>query len=78
MVYATSKDVIISVDYFFNNMENLFERKEVASMLKISEDTFDSLVKRGYIDSIIIGNRRRYSEKHISDFLKRNEVKNAY
>jgi len=54
----------------------VYKRKEVAEMLRISEDALDEIVKCGEIDSTMIGRRRMFLEYHIENYQKKNETIN--
>jgi len=57
-------------------MTQLFTRKEAAQKLKMCWHTLDKIVRRGEIDSTIIGQRIMFTEKHLEKYIKQNETVN--
>jgi len=55
-----------------------YDRNEVSAMLRMSTKTLEREIKSGLIDSISIGKRIKFSEYHIQEYIKRNEIKNKY
>ena len=55
-------------------MTQVYTIKETCAILKISHDTLLKIVKRGEIDSTIVGQFRRFTEKHIEKYLKQRSL----
>jgi len=58
-------------------MEDLYKPGEVARKLGLSVSCIYKKTEHGEIDCIKIGSAVRYSEQHITDFLKKCERKGA-
>lgn len=48
----------------------LFTIKEVASTLGVSTNVVHNYIRAGKIDSLKMGGSRRFTQKHIEDFIK--------
>lgn len=53
-------------------MENLLTRAQVGEILNVSVRTVDSLVQRGELNSLRVGNKtRRFTQRAVDDFIRR-------
>ena len=57
-------------------MTQLFTRKEAAQKLNMCWHTLSGVILRGEIDSTLIGKRIMFTEKHIENYIKKNETVN--
>lgn len=55
-------------------MSNIYNEKQAADLLQISEFTLANLRKKRQIGYIRIGRLIRYSQQHIEDFIKTKEI----
>ena len=55
------------------NDEEIYTRREVRKVLKVSQRLFDRLLNKGYIKGYYVGRYRRYHGKDMNEFLSRNE-----
>lgn len=55
----------------------LFTTEEVAAILQVCPQTVRNERARGKLGSVMIGNQYRHSHQHITEYLKRQEIKSC-
>jgi putative molybdopterin biosynthesis protein len=53
------------------DLPNLYTPDEIAKHLHVARGTIYSLISRGEIDSIKVGRNRRFTSKHVKDYIDR-------
>ena len=54
---------------------NIFTKKEVQAILKISIDTLEKLLSSGDIEHFVVGSRVRISEEQLDNYLQSTKKK---
>jgi len=54
----------------------IYSKKEAAAYLGVHVNTLSKIIKEGYINSTLVGKRRRFTDIHLNEYLKRNEIIN--
>lgn len=55
-------------------MDNLMPLKEVAKQLNVSPITMKRMLKRGDIKGVKVGRPWKFTEKQVSDYLKKRTI----